>query len=149
MSTNTQNLSESRNLSDLAEIDRFEQTIRAFNAGDLDLDRMTAARLQHGVYGQRQPGLHMLRIKVPGGRLTPEQLDAVADVTETYSQKGIAHVTTRQSIQTHFVPLDSTPAAMRRLAKVGMTTREACSNTVRNITACSQIGRAHLRSPVT
>jgi len=140
MSSSTQNLSESKNLSDWAEIDRFEQTIQAFNAGDLDLDRMTAARLQHGVYGQRQPGLHMLRIKVPGGRLTPEQLDAVADVTETYSQKGIAHVTTRQSIQTHFVPLDSTPAAMRRLAKVGMTTREACSNTVRNITACSLSG---------
>ncbi len=129
-----------QNLADLAEIDRFEQTIQAFNAGDLDLDRMTAARLQHGVYGQRQAGLHMLRIKVPGGRLTPEQLDAVADVTETYSQKGIAHVTTRQSIQTHFVPLDSTPAAMRRLARVGMTTREACSNTVRNITACSLSG---------
>ena len=140
MSTNAQNLSAPQNLSDLAEIDRFEQTIQAFNAGDLDLDRMTAARLQHGVYGQRQPGLHMLRIKVPGGRLTPEQLDAVADVTEAYSQKGIAHVTTRQSIQTHFVPLDSTPAAMRRLAKVGMTTREACSNTVRNITACSLSG---------
>lgn len=140
MSTSTQNQSEPRNLSDLAEIDRFEQTIQAFNAGELDLDRMTAARLQHGVYGQRQAGLHMLRIKVPGGRLTPDQLDAVADVTETHSQKGIAHVTTRQSIQTHFVPLDSTPAAMRRLARVGMTTREACSNTVRNITACSLSG---------
>ncbi len=129
-----------QNLSDLAEIDRFEQAIQAFNAGELDLDRMTATRLQHGVYGQRQAGVHMLRIKVPGGRLTPEQLDAVADVTEAYSQKGIAHVTTRQSIQTHFVPLDSTPAAMRRLAEVGMTTREACSNTVRNITACSLSG---------
>lgn len=129
-----------QNLSDLTEIDRFEQAIQAFNAGSLDLDRMTAVRLQHGVYGQRQPGLHMLRIKVPGGRLTPEQLEAVADVTETYSQKGVAHVTTRQSIQTHFVPLDSTPAAMRRLAKVGMTTREACSNTVRNITACGLSG---------
>lgn len=132
--------SSTQNLADLAEIDRFEQTIQAFNAGELDLDRLTAARLQHGVYGQRQAGLHMLRIKVPGGRLTPDQLDAVADVTETYSQKGIAHVTTRQSIQTHFVPLDSTPAAMRRLAQVGMTTREACSNTVRNITACSLSG---------
>jgi len=132
--------STTQNLSDLAEIDRFEQAIQAFNAGDLDLDRMTAARLQHGVYGQRQPGLHMLRIKVPGGRLTPDQLDAVADVVATYSQKGIAHVTTRQSIQTHYVPLDSTPDAMRRLGKVGMTTREACSNTVRNITACSLSG---------
>ncbi len=129
-----------QNLSDLTEIDRFEQSIQAFNAGSLDVDRMTAVRLQHGVYGQRQQGVHMLRIKVPGGRLTPEQLDAVADVTETYSQKGIAHVTTRQSIQTHFVPLNSTPAAMRRLAEVGMTTREACSNTVRNMTACSLSG---------
>ncbi|HUW25969.1 MAG TPA: nitrite/sulfite reductase [Gallionella sp.] len=129
-----------QNLADLAEIDRFEQTIQAFNAGRLDLDRMTAARLQHGVYGQRQQGVHMFRIKVPGGRATPEQLEAVADVTETYSQKGIAHITTRQSIQTHFVPLDSTPAAMRRIADAGMTTREACSNTVRNMSACGLSG---------
>ena len=134
MSVNTQNLS------DLAEIDRFEQAIQAFNAGNLDLDRMTAVRLQHGVYGQRQPGVHMFRIKVPGGRMTPDQLDAVADVAETYSQKGIAHVTTRQSIQIHFIPLDSTPAAMRRIAEVGMTSREACSNTVRNMTACGLSG---------
>lgn len=129
-----------QDLSDLTEIDRFEQAVQAFNAGALDLDRLTATRLQHGVYGQRQSGVHMLRIKVPGGRLTPDQLDAVADVTETYSQKSVAHITTRQSIQVHYVPLDSTPAAMRRLALVGMTTREACSNTVRNITACSLSG---------
>jgi len=134
MSVNTQNLS------DLAEIDRFEQAIQAFNAGNLDLDRMTAVRLQHGVYGQRQPGVHMFRIKVPGGRMTPDQLDAVADVTASYSQKGIAHVTTRHSIQIHFIPLDSTPAAMRRIAEVGMTSREACSNTVRNMTACGLSG---------
>lgn len=134
MSVNT------NNLADLAEIDRFEQSIQAFNAGNLDLDRMTAARLQHGVYGQRQPGVHMFRIKVPGGRMTPDQMDAVADVTEKYSQKGIAHVTTRHSIQIHFIPLDSTPAAMRRIAEAGMTTREACSNTVRNMTACGLSG---------
>ncbi len=134
MSVNTQNLS------DLAEIDRFEQAIQAFNAGNLDLDRMTAVRLQHGVYGQRQQGVHMFRIKVPGGRLTPDQLDAVADVAASYSQKGIAHVTTRHSIQIHFIPLDSTPAAMRRIAEVDMTTREACSNTVRNISACGLSG---------
>ncbi len=134
MSVNTQNLA------DLAEIDRFEQAIQAFNAGSLDIDRMTAVRLQHGVYGQRQQGVHMFRIKVPGGRMTPDQLDAVADVAAGYSQKGIAHVTTRQSIQIHFVPLDSTPAAMRRIAKVGMTSREACSNTVRNMTACGLSG---------
>ncbi|MDH4233956.1 MAG: nitrite/sulfite reductase [Gallionella sp.] len=134
MSINTQNLS------DLAEIDRFEQAIQAFNAGNLDLDRMTATRLQHGVYGQRQQGVHMFRIKVPGGRLTADQLDAVADVAATYSQRGIAHITTRQSIQIHFIPLDSTPAAMRRIARVGMTTREACSNTVRNMSACGLSG---------
>ncbi len=129
-----------QNLSDLEEINRFEHDLQTFNKGGMDVDRLTAARLQHGVYGQRQPDLYMLRIKVPGGRLSAEQLDAVADVTETYSERGIAHVTTRQSIQIHFIPLDSTPAAMRRLAKVGMTTREACSNTVRNITACSMSG---------
>src|SRR4030067_384429 len=134
MSMNTQDLS------DLEEINRFEQVIQTFNEGCMDLDRLTAARLQHGVYGQRQPDLYMLRIKVPGGRLSPEQLDAVADVTGTYSQRGIAHVTTRQSIQVHYIPLDSTPAAMRRLATVGMTTREACSNTVRNITAFNLSG---------
>lgn len=134
MSVNTQNLA------DLAEIDRFEQAIQAFNAGSLDIDRMTAVRLQHGVYGQRQQGVHMFRIKAPGGCMTPDQLDAVADVAASYSQKGIAHVTTRQSIQIHFVPLDSTPAAMRRIAKVGMTSREACSNTVRNMTACGLSG---------
>ncbi len=129
-----------QNLSDQAEIDRFEQAIQAFNAGSLDIDRMTAVRLQHGVYGQRQQGVHMFRIKAPGGRMTPDQLDAVADVAASYSQKGIAHVTTRQSIQIHFVPLDSTPAAMRRIAEVGMTSREACSNTVRNMTACGLSG---------
>ncbi|MHB0925364.1 MAG: nitrite/sulfite reductase [Gallionellaceae bacterium] len=134
MSANTQNLS------DQAEIDRFEQAIQAFNAGSLDIDRMTAVRLQHGVYGQRQQGVHMFRIKVPGGRMTPDQLDAVADVAAGYSQKGIAHVTTRHSLQIHFIPLDSTPAAMRRIAKVGMTSREACSNTVRNMTACGLSG---------
>jgi len=129
-----------QNLSDLAEIDRFEQIVQAFNAGTVDQEHMMAARLQHGVYGQRQPGVHMFRIKVPGGRLMPDQLDAVADVAGTYSQRGIAHITTRQSIQIHFVPLDNTPPAMRRIAKVGMTTREACSNTVRNISACSLSG---------
>ncbi len=134
MSVNTQDLS------DLAEIDRFEQAIQAFNAGTLDLDRMTAVRLQHGIYGQRQHGVHMFRIKVPGGRMTPDQMDAVADVAADYSQKDIAHITTRHSLQIHFIPLDSTPAAMRRIAKVGMTTREACSNTVRNMTACGLSG---------
>ncbi len=134
MSVNTQNLS------DLAEIDRFEQAIQTFNDGGIDVDRFTAMRLQQGVYGQRQPGVYMLRTKVPGGRLTADQLDALADIAGTYSEHGIAHVTTRQSVQIHYIPLAQMPAAMRRLAEVGMTSREACGNAVRNMTACALAG---------
>ncbi len=128
------------NLSDLEEINRFEQAIAAFNAGEVDADRFTSVRLQQGVYGQRQQGVNMLRIKIPGGRLNAEQLEAVADVVERHAQRDIAHVTTRQAIQVHFIPLAETPSAMRRLAEVGMTTREACGNTIRNMTACPLAG---------
>ncbi len=134
MSINTQDLS------DLEEIDRLEQAIQTFIEGRIDPDRFTAVRLQQGVYGQRQDGVNMLRIKIPGGRLNADQLDAIADVTETFSQRGIAHLTTRQSIQVHFIPLAKMPSAMRRLAKVNMTTREACGNTVRNMSACALSG---------
>jgi sulfite reductase (ferredoxin) len=134
MSINTQDLS------DLEEIDRLEQAIQTFIEGRIDPDRFTAARLQQGVYGQRQEGVNMLRIKIPGGRLNAGQLDAIAEVTEGFSQRGIAHLTTRQSIQVHFIPLAKTPSAMRRLAQVNMTTREACGNTVRNMSACALSG---------
>ncbi|MGA9666235.1 MAG: nitrite/sulfite reductase [Gallionella sp.] len=134
MSINTQDLS------DLEEIDRLEQAIQTFIEGRIDPDRFTAVRLQQGVYGQRQDGVNMLRIKIPGGRLNADRLDAIADVTETFSQRGIAHLTTRQSIQVHFVPLAKTPSAMRRLAQVKMTSREACGNTVRNMSACALSG---------
>ena len=87
------------NLSDSEEIDRFEQAVETFFNGHIDADRFTAIRLQQGVYGQRQEGVNMVRVKAPGGRLTPAQLDALADVTETYSQRGIGHITTRQSVQ--------------------------------------------------
>lgn len=129
-----------QNISDLEEIDRFEQAIETFNAGGIDPDRFTAVRLQQGVYGQRQSGVNMLRVKIPGGRMTVAQLEAVADITENFSQRGIAHVTTRQAIQIHFIPLAEMPDAMRRLAEVGMTSREACGNAVRNMTACGLSG---------
>jgi sulfite reductase (NADPH) hemoprotein beta-component len=134
MSINTQDLS------DLEEIDRLEQAIQTFIEGRIDPDRFTSVRLQQGVYGQRQDGVNMLRIKIPGGRLNADQVEAIADVTETYSQRGIAHVTTRQAIQVHFIPLAKMPSAMRRLAQVNMTTREACGNTVRNMSACALSG---------
>jgi len=128
------------NLSDLEEITRFEQAIATFNDGGIDADRFTAVRLQQGVYGQRQQGVNMLRIKIPGGRIRAEQLDAVADIIATHGQRDVAHFTTRQAIQVHFIPLDKMPDAMRRLAEVGMTTREACGNTIRNMTACPLAG---------
>ncbi|HEY8888497.1 MAG TPA: nitrite/sulfite reductase [Gallionella sp.] len=134
MSINTQDLS------DLEEIDRLEQAIQTFIEGRIDPDRFTAVRLQQGVYGQRQDGVNMLRIKIPGGRLNADQVDAIADVTESFSQRGIAHLTTRQAIQMHFIPLVKMPSAMRRLAQVNMTTREACGNTVRNMSACALSG---------
>ncbi len=134
MSVNTQNLS------DFEEIDRFEQAVQTFFNGHIDADRFTAVRLQQGVYGQRQEGVNMLRVKVPGGRLTPAQLDALADVTETYAQRDVAHITTRQSIQIHFIPLAKIPGAMRRLAEAGLTSREACGNAVRNMSACALSG---------
>src|SRR5487761_2575815 len=121
-----------RNLSDSEEIDRFEEAITIFNAGDIDPDRFTAIRLQQGV--------NMLRIKVPGGRLNAVQLEVLADIAEEFSQHQIAHVTTRQSIQIHYIPLIKMPSAMRRLAKAGMTSREACGNTIRNMTACPLAG---------
>ncbi len=128
------------NLSDHEEITRFEQALAAFNAGKIDSERFTSVRLQQGVYGQRQQGVNMLRIKIPGGRLKAEQLDAIADVVDEYATRDVAHVTTRQSMQVHFIPLEKTPAAMRRLADAGMTTREACGNTIRNMTACALVG---------
>ena len=99
----------------------------------------TEFRLRHGVYGQRQDGVQMQRIKIPLGLLRPEQLEAVADVAEEYAL-GVAHVTTRQDFQIHFVDIRDTPELHRRLAKVGVTTREACGNTVRNVTGCPLAG---------
>ncbi len=129
-----------RNLSDLEEIDRLEQAIAGFKAGEIDPDRFTAIRLQQGAYGQRQQDAYMLRIKVPGGRLTAAQLEAIAEVVEDYSGHKIAHVTTRQDLQVHYIQIEQMVAAMRHLAKVGLTSREACGNAVRNMTACSLAG---------
>ncbi len=130
-------------LNDLAnfeEIDRYDDAVKAYHNIEIDEERFTAIRLQQGVYGQRQPGVNMLRVKVPGGLLAPFQLQAIADVVETWSQHGTAHITTRTSVQIHYVPLADTPAAMRRLAEAGLTTREACGNTVRNMSACPMSG---------
>lgn len=123
-----------------AEIDSYDQSLQDFFAQRMDNDRFTATRLQMGIYGQRQEGVNMVRVKIPGGRLIPMQLNAIADVLENYVPHGEAHITTRQDIQLHYVPLADTPAVMRHLAKGGLTTREACGNTIRNVTACPLAG---------
>lgn len=134
-------------LVNLDEIERYEQAVGAFLGKELDADRFMATRLQQGVYGQRQDGVHMIRVKVPGGKMLPHQLVAIAEVLEQYVQHDVVHVTTRQDFQIHYVPTADTPAALRHLAASGLTTREACGNTVRNITACPLAGvcpREHL-----
>ena len=133
-------MSANQSLSDLAELLRFEEALQGYVSGDVDPERFTAVRLQHGVYGQRQEGVNMLRVKVPGGCLTPAGLEAIADVLERYAEHDSVHITTRQDIQVHFVPLQHAPAAMQRLAEAGLTTREACGNTIRNVTACPLAG---------
>lgn len=127
-------------LADSKEIDAYEQAMLGMLNGQIDGDRFMATRLQLGIYGQRQEGVHMVRVKIPGGRLVHGQLEAIADVLENYAQHDKAHITTRQDIQLHYVPLRDTPNAMRRLLQGGLTTREACGNTIRNITACPLAG---------
>ncbi|MFO7579530.1 MAG: nitrite/sulfite reductase [Nitrosomonas halophila] len=127
-------------LADNEEIDAYEQALQGFLNGQIDADRFTATRLQMGIYGQRQEGVNMVRVKIPGGRLVGTQLDAIADVVEHHTQRGEAHITTRQDIQLHYVPLTDTSVVMRKLSKGGLTTREACGNTIRNITACPLTG---------
>lgn len=122
------------------EIDHFDQALQAYLKGEMDADRFQAVRLQQGIYGQRQEGVNMVRIKVPGGKLSSEQLIAVAEALEQYVPDGKAHITTRQDLQIHYMPLKDTPAVLRHLARVGLTTREACGNTVRNVTVCPLAG---------
>ena len=123
-----------------AEIDEFAATLERFENGDLTPDQWRAFRLVRGTYGQRQDyDASMLRVKIPQGLLTADQLTAFAEVGEKYS-RGFGHITTRQNIQFHFVKLHDVPLAMQRLAEAGLTTREACGNSVRNITACPYAG---------
>ena len=121
--------------SDKRDIAEFVEKLEAFERGELSADQFRSFRLLRGVYGQRQSDVQMLRVKIPFGRLGPDQLHAVADVADTYS-RGYGHVTTRQNIQLHFVKLANAEASLHRLDEAGLTTREACGNSVRTVTAC-------------
>lgn len=118
-----------------AEIDNYERETRAFLRGAGLGDGFRPFRLLHGIYGQRQDNAQMVRVKIPHGSLTAEQMDVLGDVCERFAPRRLGHVTTRQDVQFHFVSLADTPALMRMLARVGLTTREAAGNTVRNVTA--------------
>jgi sulfite reductase (ferredoxin) len=153
------------------EIDIFEMQMELRRQGKLGEKIFAETRLRRGIYGQRYdngfrhdgvrsqqipypsgdvikgpetlwdaPG--MMRIKIPYGGVNPRQLEVLADTAEEYSD-GVLHVTTRQDYQLHFVHIDDTPSLMRRLAAVGITTREACGNSVRNVTACPLAGVCH------
>ncbi|MBI2834117.1 MAG: nitrite/sulfite reductase [Acidobacteria bacterium] len=125
-----------------AEIDEFVTMLHRFERGELTAEAWRAFRLLHGTYAQRQPGdVHMLRVKIPQGILSAAELEALADVGDLHS-RGFGHITTRQNIQFHFVELRDVEHAMRRLGEAGLTTREACGNAVRNITACPYAGVA-------
>ncbi|MGH8772083.1 MAG: hypothetical protein ACREV2_13040, partial [Burkholderiales bacterium] len=128
------------NLANTEELDYYERSLKDFQDGQIDVDRFTAIRLQQGIYGQRQEGVNMVRIKIPGGLLNPVQLEAIAEALERWSEHDSVHITTRQDIQMHYVPLGQTPEVLRHLAKAGLTTREACGNTIRNVTACVLAG---------
>lgn len=121
------------------EIIDLEKKIHLFQEGKVDEERFRSLRLARGIYGQRQPGVQMIRIKLPYGKVTGEQLIRIADVADEYSN-GVLHITTRQDIQIHYVNLDKTPELWAKLAKDDITLREACGNTVRNVTASETAG---------
>ena len=125
---------------DRDELARFRHSVESFRRGELDGERFMAMRLQQGVYGQRQDGVHMVRIKLPGGMLSAHQLEVIADILEQYSAETIASITTRQDIQLHTIALADVPQVLERMAEAGLTSREACGNTVRNLTACPLAG---------
>ncbi|MEI8239210.1 MAG: nitrite/sulfite reductase [Actinomycetota bacterium] len=122
------------------DIERFERAISQYLAGEISEDVFRVMRLNNGVYGQRQGGTNqMVRIKLPAGTITPEQLDIMGRISDEYS-RGWAHITTRQNVQVHYVELTKVPEVMRLIASVGLTSREACGDTVRNVMACHLAG---------
>ena len=115
------------------------QKIALFKNGKIDDDQFRSVRLARGIYGQRQQGVQMVRIKLPYGKVLSQQLRRIADVSDEYS-RGRLHITTRQDIQIHYVDIDRTPELWAELEKDTMTIREACGNTVRNVTASETAG---------
>jgi sulfite reductase beta subunit-like hemoprotein len=122
------------------ELRNYEDGVHRYLAGEIDEDAFRVFRLNQGIYGQRQGGHNqMVRVKIPHGRVEPDQLEMLGYVAETFS-RGWGHLTTRQNIQFHFVQLEDTPEVLRLLASVDQTSREACGDTVRNVCGCHLAG---------
>ena len=122
------------------EIERLETESGKFLAGETDNAEFTPFRLRQGVYGQRQADVQMIRVKIPGGILTHEALDVLGNISERYAPLQKGHVTTRENIQLHHIPLPECPEVLRLLGEVGLSTREACGNTVRNVVSSPVAG---------
>ncbi|MBI1824672.1 MAG: nitrite/sulfite reductase, partial [Nitrospirae bacterium] len=123
----------------LTEIESFEAQVEKVRQGKISLDQFRPFRLQHGIYGQRQTNVQMFRVKIPYGGLNSDQMDRLADIAEEHTN-GILHTTTRQDIQLHWISLSKCGEIMRKITEVGLTTREACGNTIRNVTGCHKAG---------
>ncbi len=136
-----------------SDVDEFEAGYKAFKAGTMPEERFTPFRLQMGVYGQRQEGVQMIRAKFPGGVLTPAQLEVMGECAELYAgamptdgtlkeaPEKVVHITTRQDIQANFVALKDVVPFLRKMDAAGITSREACGNTVRNVSTCFLAGK--------
>ena len=125
------------------EFDDFDNEAEKFLDGGTPENEFIGFRLKQGVYGQRQADVQMIRVKLPFGGITPAQLETFADVIEKYAPLNKGHITTRQNIQIHHVPLRDAAALIREISDAGLSSREGCGNTVRNVTADPWAGVAH------
>jgi sulfite reductase beta subunit-like hemoprotein len=125
------------------EFDDFDNEAEKFLAGDMSENEFIGFRLKQGVYGQRQADVQMIRVKLPFGGITPEQMETFADVVERWVPLKKGHITTRQNIQMHHVPLRDAAELIREISDAGLSSREGCGNTVRNVTADPWAGVCH------
>jgi len=116
------------------EFDDFDTEAHKFLAGETEETEFIGFRLKQGVYGQRQADVQMVRIKLPFGGVTPEQMEAFAAAVEKYAPLNKGHITTRQNVQIHHIPLDQMTDLIREISDSGLSSREGCGNTVRNVT---------------
>ena len=124
----------------LSDAENFSKHLDQFLSEKISSEDFSKIRTLYGIYGQKQPGVHMIRIKIPGGLLSSSLLRTLSEFNQNFCQ-GPLHITTRQDIQTYFIPLARTGEALTFLAQRGLTTREGCGNTIRNVTSCSLAGR--------